>query len=90
MVPPVTLAVAEPSANPRQDTESFTKDVIISFGCSTKIKESTVQPLASVTFTVCSPAGALVFALVPPKLQLKLYDCVPPVTERYTNPSDWP
>ena len=80
-VPPVTLAIAQPSESPKQETESFTNVARISLGCSTDIIESTTQPLLSVMFTVCNPAGAFVLALVPPKLQLKLYVGVPPFTE---------
>jgi hypothetical protein len=46
--------------------------------------------LASVTSIVCKPAGALEFAVVPPKLQLKVYVGVPPAKDKYTFPLDSP
>ena len=81
LVPPVTVAIAQPSERPRHETESFMKVAKISFGCSTKIAESTVHPFTSTIFTVCNPAGAFVLAFIPPKLQLKLYEGVPPVAD---------
>ena len=87
MVPPITEAIAHPSDKPRHETESFENVARISLGCSTITIELTVQPLASVISIVCKPAGAFVFAFTPPKLQLKLYVGVPPVTETDTKPS---
>ena len=63
---------------------------IIGLGSSTVILEDAKQPFTSVTFIIWFPAGAFVFADVPPKLQLYEYEIVPPITVTDTEPSAWP
>ena len=89
-VPPKAEIVAQPSDRPWHETESLENVVRIWLGWSTNKIESTVHPLASVTSIVCKPAGALEFAVVPPKLQLKVYVGVPPAKDKYTLPLDSP
>ena len=87
-VPPVALAVAEPSDKPLQVTLAFTADDAANTAGSVMVTlEVVVQELASDTVTVYVPAVTpVMLAVVAELLQAKMYGAVPPAPLAVADP----
>ena len=90
--PPTGVTVADPLLSPLHTT-SLTKAAVhvSSSGSATVTSHVVVQPLMSVTVTVCSPASSMVAAVVfSPLSHAYTYGAVPPDGETEAIPLDSP